>query len=190
SAFPDLSHADREERLRPLWGLKIGRDDSKEARSLEWVMSYLSDFNGQLQARDLVRFLAAAAKRSPNDAKRPDNRVLAPAAMRNAIDDCSNERVKEVKDENLALKDVLDRLSQNPPEARFNPLGLEDLANLGLVKSDIDLMALNGAIFLSNGEYYIPEILRVGLGFTYAGGARKKVVGLMREAAARNKAGF
>ena len=189
SGFPDIPQADREERLRPLWGYKVGPDGSREARSLEWVMSYLSDFNGQLQARDLVRFLSAAAKRSQS-AKRPDNRVLAPAAMRSAIEDCSRERVKEIKSENPALREILDRISQQPSENRFNPLGPNDLQNLGLSKADIDLMVMNGAIFLSNGEYYIPEILRVGLGFRYAGGARRKVVGLMREAAARNKAGF
>lgn len=189
SDFPAQPQADREERLRPLWGSKVGPDNSKEARSLEWVMSYLSDFNGQLQARDLVRFLAAAAKRSQGG-KRPDSRVLAPAAMRNAIEDCSRERVKEIKDENVALREIFDRLAQTTPDLRFNPLGPDDLSRLDLSKEDIDLLALNGALFLSKGEYYVPEILRVGLGFRYAGGARKKVVGLMREAASRNRAGF
>ncbi len=189
AGFPDLRQADREEMLRPLWGLKVGGDDSNEARSLEWVMSYLSDFNGQLQARDLVRFLSVAAKGSIL-AKRPDNRVLAPSAMRRAIEDCSRERVKEIKDENPALKGIFDRLSQASDDFKFIPVAPEGLARLGLNREDIDHLSLNGAIFLSKGEYYIPEIMRVGLGFRYKGGARRKVVGLMREAAARNKAGF
>ena len=37
--------------------MKLGRKDSREAFSDRWILAALSDFTGQLQARDIVRFL-------------------------------------------------------------------------------------------------------------------------------------
>lgn len=47
--------------LEELWGLKLGKKDSNEAYSSRWILAALSDFNGQLQARDIIRFLKYAA---------------------------------------------------------------------------------------------------------------------------------
>ncbi len=52
------------QKLRPLWGLKLGNDNSREANTINWVYGALSDFKGYLQARDVVRFLEEAAKAS------------------------------------------------------------------------------------------------------------------------------
>lgn len=40
----------------------MGADGSKTARTIRWVLASLSDFNGQLQARDIVRFLQYATE--------------------------------------------------------------------------------------------------------------------------------
>ena len=50
------------EALNKLWGLKLGKKDSNEAYSYRWILAALSDFHAQLQARDIVRFLADATK--------------------------------------------------------------------------------------------------------------------------------
>ena len=55
-----------EKELKSFWGLKLGKDNSKEANTINWVYGALSDFNGYLQARDVVRFLEQAAKASGN----------------------------------------------------------------------------------------------------------------------------
>ncbi len=43
--------------LERLWGRKLGRDNSNEANSARWVYAALTDFQGRLQARDIVRML-------------------------------------------------------------------------------------------------------------------------------------
>lgn len=43
------------------YGDKIGKNSSNEAYSSRWILAALSDFNGQLQARDIIRFLKYAA---------------------------------------------------------------------------------------------------------------------------------
>ena len=39
--------------LHKLWGVKLGKPTSNEANSSRWILAALSDFNGQLQARDI-----------------------------------------------------------------------------------------------------------------------------------------
>ena len=46
-----------EQTLNRLWGVKLGKPTSNEAYSSRWILAALSDFNGQLQARDIIRFL-------------------------------------------------------------------------------------------------------------------------------------
>ena len=56
-----LSREEIERRLELLWGKKLGKDNSNEANAAKWILAALSDFNGQLQARDIVRFLKFAS---------------------------------------------------------------------------------------------------------------------------------
>ena len=42
-----------EQILNRLWGVKLGKPTSNEANSSRWILAALSDFNGQLQARDI-----------------------------------------------------------------------------------------------------------------------------------------
>lgn len=49
-----------DDNLIRLWGLKLGKASSNEAYSSRWILAALSDFNGQLQARDIIRFLQYA----------------------------------------------------------------------------------------------------------------------------------
>lgn len=53
-----------EKYLIKLWGLKLGRNSSNEAYASRWILAALSDFNGQLQARDIIRFLKYASKQN------------------------------------------------------------------------------------------------------------------------------
>ena len=83
----DISRMEEEvltEALVALWGRKLGGDQSREGRSAEWVLAALSDFLGQIQARDVVRLLNLAAEKSRGNAQWPD-RVLAPVAVRDAV---------------------------------------------------------------------------------------------------------
>jgi hypothetical protein len=55
--------------LIQVWGQKLGSDTSREARSEEWFLAALSDFNLQIQARDVVSFLAEATQNALDDEK-------------------------------------------------------------------------------------------------------------------------
>src|SRR5262249_40354590 len=53
--------------LTQVWGQKLGSDTSREARSEDWFLAALSDFNLQIQARDIVSFLAVATQNAFDD---------------------------------------------------------------------------------------------------------------------------
>ncbi len=166
--------------LDPLWGRKLGRDSSREARSIEWIFGALSDFRGQVQARDLMRLLAEAAREN-DPAQQWEDRVLLPRAIRAATRVCSTAKIDEIKTENRPLGTLLDRLSQMPTQQREIPFTREAL---GLLSEDVRLLESNGVILRDNDEYYMPEIYRLGLGFSLRSGARPRVLTLVRMAGA------
>jgi len=102
----------------PVWGKKLGQDNSREARTSAWVLDALSDFNGQIQARDLVRFVHFAAERSGQDTRWPD-RILTPTAIRESLPACSAQKVEEISKENSVLREVFAALSENSTECHF-----------------------------------------------------------------------
>lgn len=168
-------------KLVPLWGKKLGQENSREGRSSDWVLAALSDLRGQIQARDLVRFLHQAAKASAGDSNWTD-RVLAPPAIRNAIENCSLEKISEIEQENVPLKDIFKRIRSKPVSDRQIPFsGIE----LGLSAEDLRTLVDNGVIIQSEEKYYMSEIYRRGLGFSYTQGARPRVLALARAASSR-----
>lgn len=160
--------------LRPLWGKKLGKDDSREGRSIEYVIAALSDYNGHVQARDVVRFLNVAAKKSMDDTRWID-RVLAPQAIRDAIPDCSTRKIEELEQENKELGSLLDRLRSVSVSSRQIPFSDSEIA---LQQTEVEGLEKHGVIRRVDNEYYISEIFRHGLGYSLKGGARPKVIGM------------
>jgi cellulose biosynthesis protein BcsQ len=170
-----LSPDDAKEFLVSVWGRKLGPDNSREARSAEWVIAALSDFRGQIQARDLVRFFRFAAA-DPRNAGVQD-RLLAPRAVRDAIVPCSAEKIEEIKQEIPALNGIFPRLQQ--ATNRRIPF---DAASSGLTATEIHFLEDIGVLIEDRGEYFMPEIFRFGLGFQLSQGARPRVLSLARRA--------
>ncbi len=166
------------ERLIPLWGRKLGGENSREARAADWVLSALSDLRGQIQARDLVRLLHLAAGHSVQDRGWGD-RVLTPQAIRNALPECSKEKISEVRQEHAALGEVLQRLERAPKAQRTAPFAPEDLK---LSHQDLELLTLNGVVLRDGDRYYLAEIYRPGLDFALPGRGRARVMWLARRA--------
>jgi len=137
----------------------------------------LSDLKGQLQARDLVRFLHEAAMRSKSDAYWKD-RILVPAAIKGALQVCSNEKIKEISIENIDLKEIFNKLSELSQENRLIPFVRDQT---GLTIEQVQTLENNGVAYLEKEEYYIPEIYRAGLGFKLKAGARPRVLALSRK---------
>jgi MinD-like ATPase involved in chromosome partitioning or flagellar assembly len=165
------------EALVPLWGRKLGSDRSREGRSAEWVLAALSDFLGQIQARDVVRLLYLAAGKSRGNTQWVD-RVLAPVAVREAVADCSREKIAEISQENPALKEIFKKLAALVPERKSVPFKQDEVE---LTPAELQLLQLNGIAVVEAGSYYLAEIFRPGLEFRLPAGARPKVLALARK---------
>ncbi|GAB2896442.1 KGGVGR-motif variant AAA ATPase [Streptomyces mayteni] len=167
-SIADMGYDEIVQALQPLWGAKLGTDSSREARSERWVPAALSDFNEQIQARDVVRFLREAASASVGDERWPD-RVLTPAAMRNALGACSRAKVDEINQENPRLGKLLRDISAFSDSVRM-PF---DAADVALTADDVEALEQWGALARdADGRYRMPEIYRHELGFRTQGRAR------------------
>lgn len=166
-----------DECLLKLWGLKLGKASSNEAYSSRWILAALSDFNGQLQARDIIRFLKYVTGPSSLAAKKVpyNDRLLMPADIKKAVGDCSEEKMEEIKQEYASLKPILEKLEQLPPDAKQLPL---DPAQINLSSVEEKSMIQEGYLKRDGGKFYLPESIRHSLGFKYGKGARPKVLSL------------
>lgn len=154
--------------LVPVWGEKMGGPKSREARSDQWFLAALSDFNQQIQARDIVFFLAQAAKLSDGD-KRWTDRLLTPAAMRNALLECSKGKIAAIRDENPRVGELLARLRDLTTDRKKIPF---DAGSVDLNPEELEILEANGVVFREQDMYWIPEIFRHGLGFRAVGRPR------------------
>jgi hypothetical protein len=159
--------------LIPIWGKKLGPEKSREARTAEWVIAALSDFNGQIQARDLVRFFRYAAEKSLDAI--PQDRILVSRAIRDAILPCSQQKIREIKQEIKPLNNIFDTLQKSTD--RRIPF---DAPKSGLKVEEIQFLIKTGVLIEDKGDYFMPEIFRLGLGFQLATGARPRVLSFAR----------
>ncbi|MDT3397486.1 AAA family ATPase [Streptomyces sp. B1866] len=163
----DLDADDISRALLPVWGAKLGSDRSREAGTDRWVPAALADFNEQVQARDVVRFLSEAARLSVRDDR--TDRLLVPTAMRRALAECSREKIREIAEEDSRLGRLLDGLSRFSSEVLM-PF---DSAEVGLDAEGIAVLEEAGALAKDpDGRYRLPEIYRHALGFRTRGRAR------------------
>lgn len=173
-----IEQADQEQLERvllPVWGEKLGSERSREARSPEWFLAALSDFRGQIQARDIVLFLAEAASASVGDSRR--DRLFTPLAMRQALPRCSAEKLEAIESENPSLARIFARLRGLEQELRQQPFQRDDV---GLSSDEIELLEANGVVLREGNDYWLPEIYRHGLGFTNP--SRPRIMKLARRA--------
>lgn len=177
----EMSEEEIVSELVPLWGKKLGSDRSKEPRSAKWILDALSDFNAQIQSRDLIRLLSLAASNSINDTKWQD-RLLVPKGIRDALPECSSQKIEEIETENTALKDIFNKLRELPADEKKSPLTPKALALLS--SEELKTLEDNGVIIREGDSYHISEIFRLGLDFDRAIG-RTKIIALAKLARSR-----
>lgn len=186
-AGPDeVRQADTErlsELMLSVWGEKMGGPKSREARSEVWFFAALSDFKQQIQARDIVSFLATAARKSINADARWSDRVLTPLAMRNALPECSRQKIDAIGEENPPVGTLLERLRDLDYDRRVLPFRLDEV---GLTVQEAQLLGANGVVFREDDQYWIPELFRHGLGFRAASGRRPRVIAVANLVRRRN----
>lgn len=183
-AYPDLTdgidvlNATRSvltEKLTTLWGLKLGKRDSREAFSDRWILAALSDFTGQLQARDIVRFLRYSTEGYGEAKLIYKDRLIMPVEIRNAIGPCAADKYKEIKAEMRNIYEILEKF-EKMEGVKTLPLTLDKIQLTG---DEISKLEAQGYLKISDEKYYLPEIIRLPLGFTYERGARPKVLSLL-----------
>ena len=163
-----------EEMLNRLWGVKLGKPTSNEANSSRWILAALSDFNGQLQARDIIRFLEKATDHVGKAVY--DDRYLMPTEIRKAVSECSNDKIGEIRDEIKALAPIFDKLEHASEEKKVLPFAAD---TFNLTQAEEKIMKQEGYLKIDNDRYYLPEIIRHALKFKYEKGARPKVLSLL-----------
>ncbi len=174
----DITVAPKEKlvkRLTGLWGIKLGKPDSKEAYSDRWILAALSDFTGQLQARDIVRFLKYATDSWQSVKLTLHDRLIMPSEVKAAIEPCSNEKLDEMKAEMKGIYEILQKV-QEMNEKKSLPMTADQILLTG---EEISRLEEQGYLKVSEKKYYLPEIIRQALGFKYERGARPKVLSLL-----------
>ncbi|ROO88161.1 AAA domain-containing protein [Actinocorallia herbida] len=171
------------ELLLPVWGEKMGSTRSREARSEGWFLAALSDFNGQIQARDIVTFLKESARLSEGDTRWMD-RLLAPAAMRTALVHCSAEKIEAISVESPEVGNLLRHLRDLSTDLKRIPFEAEAVQ---LSSDDLAILSANGVVFREDDQYWIPEIFRHGLSFRATG--RPKILAIANLVRQRNNLG-
>jgi len=188
-SIDSLSKQNILERLEELWGKRLGSDKSKEASTASWIFAALTDFNGRLQARDIVRFLYHAAEITIDRTKEVQfekwspTRLLPPQAIRRALKPCSEKKVEEAKEEYPAFKTWVEEiLPKYPPAERKIPFAVEQFE---MDQQTVRMLEEMGVIYEDKekddeARFYMPEIFREGLGFS-GKGARPRIVVLKRK---------
>ena len=156
--------------LHPFWGERMG--GGRDAPTDRWVIAALSDLNGRFQARDLVRLLQRASNQSGVI-------PLRPPAIRDAIKYCSEKKIEELEKEMDALRPVFSKLRDIPESERTIPLGGDKLR---LNEEQVSFLKGIGLLIFDEKEqlYYMPEIIRHGLGFGLSRVGRARVLGLQQ----------
>lgn len=172
------SDEDLRKLLVPFWGEKMG--GKSEAYTDRWVIAALSDLKGRLQARDVIRLIRFAAEKTPNQWP------LSHRAIRDALLDCSKLKLQELEREIKGLAPILKKLREQPPERQTVPF---TAASVGLADDEVRFMELHGLVTqLEHGDlWYMPEIVRPGLGYKLEKGARPKILRMYRMAQQRRR---
>lgn len=160
--IPNASEEVLTEALFPLWGRKLGGDQSREARSAKKILNTLSNFNAEVQSRDLVRLLAEAIKQEMKfNTGHPEDRLLSPRSIYSAFPEVGKHKVEEVKQENKDNKyaTVLQKLESESTELRVPFKDSESLTN-----EEIALLIDQGVLKRYDNKYYMAELFRLGLG--------------------------
>lgn len=167
-----------EEDLARVWGTKMGKDSSNQAYTVRWVLASLSDFNGQLQARDIVRFMKYAAGYELNGKILAfQDRFLFPDDMKQAIRECSKEKFGEVEKEIYQLQSSFRKLQEIEPKDKQVPLQDNVMDKLGI--EDKRNLERFGYLKEADGEYYISESIRYALGYNKSKRGGVKLVSLL-----------
>ncbi|MGO6818694.1 ParA family protein [Rhizobium leguminosarum] len=185
--FSSLPLEEKERKLETLWGRKLGPDDEpgrriREAYTATWIIAVLSDLQGRLVPRDLIRLLANAAKSGISQEEKITygKRLLVPRALKAAVATASEKKVTETEEEIKELRPIFIKFREHA-ETLAVPLEQAAIEQLGLNALELETLKRHGIVFGEAAPYEVPELFRRGLRLKHAG-ARRSVVNLYRRA--------
>jgi len=185
--FGSLPQEEKEQKLEVLWGRKLGPDDLpgrriREAYTATWIIAVLSDLQGRLVPRDLIRLLANSARMNitSEEATTYEGRLLVPRVLKAAIAPTSEKKVTETEEEIKELGQIFTKFREHA-ETLAVPLDQAAIEQLGLAPQELETLKRHGIVFGENVPYEVPELFRRGLRLKHAG-ARRSVVNLYRRA--------
>ncbi|MBY5755663.1 hypothetical protein HFO07_03100 [Rhizobium leguminosarum] len=185
--FGSLQQEEKERKLEALWGRKLGPDDMpgrriREAYTATWIIAVLSDLQGRLVPRDLIRLLANAARMSITQEERTtyEGRLLVPRALKAAVEPTSEKKVFETEEEIKELGPIFNKFREHAEKLAV-PLDQAAIEQLGLGVQELEALKRHGIVFGEAAPYEVPELFRRGLRLKHAG-ARRSVVNLYRRA--------
>jgi MinD-like ATPase involved in chromosome partitioning or flagellar assembly len=186
-SFGSLGQDEKAAKLEELWGRKLGPDDVpgrriREAYTATWIIAVLSDLQGRLVPRDLIRLMSSAARVSitPEERASYSGRLLIPRALKNAVEPTSEQKVAETEEEIRELKPIFSKF-KGLADKLAAPLSQEALDELGIGPQEVETLKRHGIVFGDTVPYEVPELFRRGLKLRHAG-ARRSVVNLYRRA--------
>ncbi len=164
--------------LNEFWNEKLG--GARDASTWRWVLAALSDFNAGVQARDLVRFLRAAAQQHGGGAL-----PLSPVSLRNALPEVSAKKVEELQSEIPGLRPVFEKLRSVAVDQRVVPFVPSDL---GITPEEVAFLEQLGLLIRPDhptDNAYLQEVVRHGLGYGLGRRGRARIVSLYTQALRR-----
>lgn len=96
-------------------------------------------------------------------------------AISHVIGSCAADKYKEIKAEMRNIYEILEKF-EKMKGIKTLPLTLDKIELTG---DEISKLEAQGYLKISDEKYYLPEIIRLPLGFTYERGARPKVLSLL-----------
>lgn len=186
-SFGSLGQDEKASRLEALWGRKLGPDDEpgrriREAYTATWIIAVLSDLQGRLVPRDLIRLLSSASRVSVTRDERTTyrGRLLNPRALKAAVEPTSEKKVEETEEEIKELKPIF-RKFRTQADKLAVPLDQQALEQLDIGAQEVEALKRHGIVFGDSAPYEVPELFRRGLKLRHSG-ARRSVVNLYRRA--------
>ena len=96
-------------------------------------------------------------------------------AVANSGKRCATDKYKEIRTEMRNIYEILEKF-ERMKGIKTLPLTLDKIELTG---DEISKLEAQGYLRISDEKYYLPEIIRLPLGFTYERGARPKVLSLL-----------
>jgi len=137
-----------------------------------WVMDALSTRREEVQARDLVRLLAESAHLSVGQGW--EDRILAPQAIRDALEKVGRAKIEEIREEQPELGEALEYFQSLGAQLRV-PFRIDELAGDGGSRALLRLESA-GIAWRDGEDYWLVSLYRRGLKIQLQSGRRERVL--------------